>query len=143
MWVEDGVVEMDLFGRNGYFPIPADGIANYTLYALNNGDFWASANEDQFIDKTHFDQIITSHDNFRLNSSELWRPELIDVPMGPLNKTSDVIRFEYGIYSYRFYNEHCVENANKKLIRVFMDENGKVKHICFIKSDNAHSVLDQ
>ena len=54
---------------------------------------------------------------------------------------SDVGRFEY--QSMMFYEKHCLQEENKKFKKVFKDQNGKVKHICFIKADSANSVLHQ
>ena len=54
---------------------------------------------------------------------------------------SDFERFEYE--SMTFYKKHCLVEENKKFKKIFKDENGKVKHICFLKADIANSVLNQ
>ena len=81
-----------------------------------------------------------SHLFKKIKSSELWghMDEMVRAVGYP---TSDLGRFEFE--SMMFYGKHCIQEEDTKFKKIFKDENGKVKHICFIKVDAAHSVLDQ
>ena len=78
-----------------------------------------------------------------MKSSELWGHTIDKMVNGGAQGflRSDFGRFEY--QSMLFYEKHCVEEENKKLKKVFKDQNGEIKHICFIKADTANSVLHQ
>ena len=52
--------------------------------------------------------------------------------------------FDYRQKSQNFYEKNCLDNHNpNKLTKVYKDEMGNIKHICFTKVDDAKSVLDQ